>query len=105
MKCEVNEYSSRVCDKGTKGCLIDHINNTVVYMTAKESSELSPETKIEILKGSKPGTWYDGWQPYCMMCSTMARMDKKDYGFKCSFCENMIGFDLYRLAESPLNRR
>lgn len=66
---------------------------------------LSHEKQLEILKEAKGGTWYDGWKPYCMKCSTMSRMQQKEYGFRCICCENMIGFDLVRVLESPLNKK
>lgn len=56
------------------------------------------------LKEAKGGSWYDdNWQPYCLMCNTVARMQKRDYGFECHQCGNMTGWDLIRLQESPLN--
>ena len=33
---------------------------------------------------------YTGWAPYCLMCSTMARMKPTDYGWKCVACGNPI---------------
>lgn len=47
--------------------------------------------------------WKDGWRPYCMMCNRSDRMVSEPYGFKCPQCGNMIGFNLKRLKESPLN--
>jgi len=73
--------------------------------TVAESSALPPETKDAMLRQAKMGTWYDGWEPYCLTCDTMRRMDRKAYGFRCGSCGNMIAWDLTRLAESPLNRR
>jgi hypothetical protein len=72
--------------------------NTVVYQ-----SSLNEEEKLNLLKESKEGRWYDGWVPYCLACSTMMLMDPRPYGFECSCCGNMIGFNLMRLEESPLN--
>ena len=36
------------------------------------------------------------WRPYCLVCTTMMRMEKKDYGFKCRnlYCGNEIHKDL-----------
>lgn len=39
------------------------------------------------------------------MCSYNGRMISTDYGFRCPSCGNMIGFNLTRLQESPLNKR
>ena len=64
---------------------------------------LSSEQKLETLKLAKGGTWYDGWKPYCLMCSYGGRMDERKFGFQCPKCKNMIGWDLTRLKESPLN--
>lgn len=77
----------------------------VKVWTVAESSALSDEQKLALLKEAKGGTWYDGWRPYCMMCSTMNRMLQHDYGFSCSCCGNMIAWDCTRLAESPFNRK
>lgn len=85
----------------------DAISTPVPYemRTVAEMSALPEETKLAMLKDAKSGTWYDGWQPYCMTCPTVMRMDTKEYGFRCSCCGNMIGWDCKRLVESPLNRR
>jgi len=76
--------------------------------TQAESSALPPETKDAMLREAKPGTWYDGWRPYCgqeqTYCS-MPRMVQEPYGFRCPECGNMIAWDLTRIAESPLNRK
>lgn len=71
--------------------------------TVGHQSALSDYDKMSILRQAKGGTWYDGWQPYCGTCSTVARMQTQPYGFQCSYCGNMIGFNLVRLKESPLN--
>lgn len=71
--------------------------------TVQENINLSDEEKLRRLKEAKGGTWYDGWKPYCCMCSTSIRMDSQPYGFRCRMCGNMIGFNLTRLQESPLN--
>ena len=73
--------------------------------TVAESSALSDDVKLAMLKEAKGGTWYDDWQPYCGVCSTMQRMTKHNYGFECQCCKNMIGWDLTRLVESPLNSK
>lgn len=36
---------------------------------------------------------YAGWAPYCLMCSTMMRMEPTDYGWRCRACRNPIGKD------------
>jgi hypothetical protein len=72
---------------------------------------LSEKEKLSQLKKAKGGTWYDGWVPYCIVmidgkytdCSS-PRMKPMPYGFKCPDCGNMIGYDLIRLIESPLNK-
>lgn len=73
--------------------------------TVQENINLSDEEKLKRLKKAKGGTWYDGWQPYCCMCHYNGRMTPMSYGFCCPCCGNMIGFNLTRLKESPLNRR
>lgn len=72
--------------------------------TKAENEALSEEERLERVKKAKGGTWYDGWKPYCLMCTTMTRMAKMNYGFRCVQCGNMIGWNLTRLAESPLNK-
>jgi predicted RNA-binding Zn-ribbon protein involved in translation (DUF1610 family) len=71
--------------------------------TREENIKLSEEEKLRRLKEAKGGTWYDGWTPYCMTCNYSGRMEPKDYGFKCPYCGNEIGYNLTRLQESPLN--
>ena len=72
--------------------------------TIKENLNLSENEKLERLKKAKGGTWYDGWRAYRMMCSSSDRMVSTNYGFKCLSCGNIVGFNLTRLAESPLNK-
>lgn len=72
-------------------------NNTIASNQA-----LPKEEQLEILKKAKGGTWYDGWRPYCLKCSTGHRMAPMSYGFRCGTCNNMIGFNLCRLEESPV---
>ncbi len=72
-----------------------------VQISSEESALLPEEEKLRLLEEAKPGTWYDGWQPFCMKCSTMARMTKQPYGFQCHYCKNMIGWNLFRLTDSP----
>lgn len=54
-----------------------------------------------------------GWNPYCLMCSTMGRMTRTSFGWKCEGkgdhfgrigCGNTIGFDLYHYPPPPLTR-
>lgn len=71
--------------------------------TRAESAALPREQQIATLKEAKGGTWHDDWAPYCMVCTTMARMTERDYGFECRCCRNQIGWDLCRLTDSPLN--
>ncbi len=71
--------------------------------TIAENEALSKDEKINQLKEAKGGTWYDNWKPFCLTCSAIIRMNEKSYGFQCQNCKNMIGFDLTRLKESPLN--
>ena len=73
--------------------------------TVQENINLSDEEKLKRLKEAKGGTWYDSQKPYCCTCSYNGRMISTDYGFKCPSCRNMIGFNLTRLKESPLNKK
>ena len=73
--------------------------------SVQENINLSDEEKLKRLKEANGGTWYDGWKPYCCTCSYNGRMISTDYGFKCPSCGNMIGFNLTRLKESPLNKK
>lgn len=73
--------------------------------TVEYNRNLPEEEKLRLLKEAKGGTWYDGWVPYCVRegCGVSPRMVKKDYGFECPSCKNMIGWNLQRLIESPTN--
>jgi len=73
-------------------------------ISSAESAALDEELKLSILKEAKGGTWYDGWTPYCAPCTGLVRMTQRAYGFECPACRNMIGWNLYRLTDSPLNR-
>jgi uncharacterized protein YchJ len=72
-------------------------------LSIQDNISLTDEEKLNRLKKAKDGSWYENWNPYCMTCDTMSRMTKKDHGFKCLHCGNLIGWDLTRLQESPLN--
>lgn len=73
------------------------------YNTVAYQSSLNDEEKLNLLKESKTGKWYDGWKPYCLTCSTLDRMAPRQYGFECQSCGDIVGFNLMRLEESPLN--
>jgi len=78
--------------------------------TIADNEVLTEAAKMATLKNAKLGAWYDGWRPYCFAeissgqyaCSN-PRMRQTSYGFHCPECGNMIGWNLVRLAESPLN--
>lgn len=72
--------------------------------------ELTEEQKVEMTKFAKGPTWDPTWRPYCVQkqvpCkSGLLRMDRMNFGFRCRVCGNIIGFDLKRLRESPLNEK
>ena len=75
--------------------------------TIQDNIKLSQEERLKLLKDAKGSPWYDGWKPYCCVpncTSRLNRMVETEYGFRCSYCGNMIGWDLGRLQESPLNK-
>lgn len=78
-------------------------NNEVAMETMQDNLSLSEEEKLRRVKEAKGGTWDDGWRPYCLMCDFGGRMDQYPYGFRCPKCGNLIGWNLTRLQESPLN--
>ena len=63
--------------------------------TIDENRNLSEDKKLHRLKIAKGRIWYD--------CQKSPRMIAKDFGFECPNCDNLIGFNLTRLQESPLN--
>ncbi len=76
--------------------------------TCEFMQALSPEQQLEMTKEAKGGSWDPKWRPYCTQeqvpCSSgRLRMDRMNFGFRCRICGNIIGFDLTRLKESPLN--
>ncbi len=73
-------------------------------ITSAESASIPEDVKLLMLKNAKMGSWYNNWKPYCGTCSVMSRMIQHDYGFQCNSCKNMIGWDLHRLIDSPLNK-
>jgi hypothetical protein len=78
---------------------------TKTMKSIKDNEALSKEERLHQVKLAKGGSWYDGWKPYCLNCSSNSRMEETTYGFKCSSCKNIIGWDLIRLKESPLNMK
>lgn len=87
--------------------LIDNTRHLLTLNTVSDNTQLNHEERLKRLKLAKGGTWEDGWVPYCVTesipCSNRYRMLKMDYGFRCPGCGNMVGWDLRRLRESPLN--
>jgi hypothetical protein len=75
----------------------------MIQPTVAEMIKLDADERLEMLKAAKAGIWHEGWKPYCLMCETMQRMAQRPYGFQCHYCRNMIGWNLNRLRESPLN--
>lgn len=77
--------------------------------TIADNHKLTPQEALEQTKKAKGGDWYEGWLPFCVQeqvpCNSMSRMRPMSYGFKCDTCGNMIGYDLTRLKESPLNNK
>lgn len=78
-------------------------------MTIAENEAIPLDERLAILKEAKGGTWYDGWKPYCVQMTTpcasrLERMEQTSYGFRCHTCGNMIGWNLERIVESPLNK-
>jgi hypothetical protein len=40
---------------------------------------------------------YEGWRPYCLVCSTFVRMEAKPWGgWECVACRNQVGPGLER---------
>ena len=93
---EIGHIKDRICLAAT---------NTIEY-----NETLTAKVRLAATKKGKGGTWYsDHWQPYCVTSSgvkcSMPRMAQRSYGFECLDCGNMIGFNLQRLEESPLNNK
>jgi hypothetical protein len=44
---------------------------------------------------------YEGWAPYCLVCSTMLRMKPTDYGWQCRACGNPINRRLTHYTPEP----
>lgn len=57
---------------------------TIVMVAVKKMSSLAAENF------KKDPTY----RPYCLMCDSMARMVRTDYGFQCSACKNKINTDM-----------
>lgn len=78
-------------------------------MPTKASQEaLNSRERVEAIEKENPHVDGNSWQPYCCVenCSSgLARMVKRDYGFECRYCLNQIGWNMYRLKESPLNNK
>lgn len=87
---------------GEDRAVIAVFKDGVMINTKAYNEALPVEEQDRIIKESKGGTWYDGWRPYCLTCSTNQRMERKSYGHRCNSCGNMTGFHGYRLQESPL---
>lgn len=76
--------------------------------TIADNIAIPIEKRLDLIKKAKGGSWYDGWTPYCTQVnkpcpSRLRRMEPTDYGYCCKYCGDMIGFDLKRVQESPLN--
>lgn len=75
-------------------------NVNTVKLTSHQSALLSEEQKVAMFNKAKPSGTKTDWKPYCLRCTTIARMELKDYGFCCRNCKNMIGWDLHPLSDS-----
>lgn len=74
--------------------------------TQASQEALSEEDRVKAIEAENPHVDGKVWLPYCCAenCSSgLARMAKRKYGFECIYCGNRIGWNMYRLQESPLN--
>lgn len=76
----------------------------------EDMNALTEQQKIEMLTEARGGIYEKKWWPYCLQkvrpCNAgLKRMERMSFGFWCTKCGNIIGFDLERLQESPLNSK
>lgn len=69
-------------------------------LTSLQSSNLPNDQKVAKFNKAKPSNTKSDWKPYCLRCTIIARMELKDYGFRCRNCQSMIGWDLHPLSDS-----
>lgn len=69
-------------------------------LTSLQSSALPNDQKVAKFNKAKPSNVKADWKPYCLRCTTIARMELNDYGFRCRNCQSMIGWDLHPLSDS-----
>ncbi|MDP1800840.1 MAG: hypothetical protein Q8L81_05780 [Bacteroidota bacterium] len=67
----------------------------------KNLSVTERQKMLKIASGKKLD---EDWLPLCLNCTHNVRMEIEDFGFICPHCKNLIGWDLLRIKESPLNK-
>jgi hypothetical protein len=74
------------------GYRVDWVDSAVICPPGFLDSilrERSRDAVRECSEGSYPTAWveqYPGWSPYCLRCSTMARMRAAETGWSCACC-------------------
>lgn len=75
--------------------------------TQASQEAMTEKERIAAIEKENPSVDGKTWLPYCCAShcdSGLDRMRKRNYGFECGYCRNKIGWNMYRLKESPLNR-
>ena len=67
-------------------------------LTEAEATALTVKQRREVLFAASGKN--TGWAPYCLVCDSANRMEKREYGFQCTGCGNKIGWNLLRLKQS-----
>lgn len=55
-ECKISEVSSRVCERGTKCCVVQHGGEMSDTLETNTTGQLRANARVEKVKGNKDGT-------------------------------------------------
>lgn len=66
--------------------------------TKEYNKSLNQKQRIETISKAIGTDINPNWDPYCLKCSSLRKMKRTDYGWKCLNCGNEIGWNLEKIT-------